>query len=159
MDCKVLVAYPSADAAARAVAETIAEGLADAAIAADVLPENGVGDLTPYGAVVLGFPLGAAGLPEIAHFGPGRLPLAIFGLEPPGAGDLSHAAALAELERGLGDLPWLDPVAVEVFGTTLLWEPAAPGAHIPPIDLREHGEILSWTHTLPGLLRLPVPVG
>jgi menaquinone-dependent protoporphyrinogen oxidase len=54
MDGKVLVAYASKYGATAEIAEKIGAVLRQAGLAADVLSVERVGDLTPYGAIVLG---------------------------------------------------------------------------------------------------------
>jgi menaquinone-dependent protoporphyrinogen oxidase len=51
---RILVTYASKYGATREIAEKIGQGLRQAGLAADVLPVDGVRDLTPYSAVVLG---------------------------------------------------------------------------------------------------------
>lgn len=54
MNYRVLVAYGTKYGATAEIAERIGATLQEAGIAADVLPAGEVGDLSPYGAVVLG---------------------------------------------------------------------------------------------------------
>ncbi len=54
MDAQVLVAYATKYDATKEIAEKIGEVLRQAGLAADVLPADQVGDVTPYRAVVLG---------------------------------------------------------------------------------------------------------
>lgn len=54
MNGKVLVAYASKYGATAEIAEKIGEVLRQAGLDADVLPVQRVGDLAPYGAIVLG---------------------------------------------------------------------------------------------------------
>jgi len=54
MDNQILVAYATKYGATADIAERIGRELREAGLHADVLPIEGVGDLTPYRAVVLG---------------------------------------------------------------------------------------------------------
>jgi menaquinone-dependent protoporphyrinogen oxidase len=54
MAIRVLVAYATKYGATAGIAEKLGEGLRHAGLPADVTPVERVGDLTPYGAVVLG---------------------------------------------------------------------------------------------------------
>ena len=165
MDTKVLVAYPPGNSCQKAVAEAIAEALADVAIDADVLAEDAVTDLAPYCAVVLGALRGSdAALepPKLVWIEPGvqhTLPLAIFGLEPGPLDEPSRAAAHARLDHALSHMPWLDPIAVEVFSTALRDDQPCPPSPVPALDLLDWEAIRSWAHMLPGLLGLHIPVG
>jgi menaquinone-dependent protoporphyrinogen oxidase len=54
MDDRVLVAYATKYGATAEIADKIGQVLREAGLEADVLPADRVGDLSPYGAVVLG---------------------------------------------------------------------------------------------------------
>jgi menaquinone-dependent protoporphyrinogen IX oxidase len=164
-DCKVLVAYPLERGRCEAVAEAIAEAFADIAITADIAPAELVTDLAPYAALVLGAPRDADAQIHpsgVVQAGGGRrppLPLAVFGLESGELDERTRADSHARLEQALTRLPRLDPVAVAVFSTAVLHDHPCPASPVPALDLLDWEAIRDWTHTLPGLLGLPVPVG
>ena len=54
MDTNILVTYASKYGATKEIAEKIGEELSQAGLQADVLPVQGIHDLTPYRAVILG---------------------------------------------------------------------------------------------------------
>jgi menaquinone-dependent protoporphyrinogen IX oxidase len=164
METKVLVAFPSGESAARAVAETIAEGLADVAITADVAADGSVTDLAQYGALVLGTPRDRDSElhpPKLVWIEPAQqqaLPVAVYGLESRALAEEERAAARTHLEHALLHMPWLYPLAVEVFSTALEEERPGGDAPVAALDLVDREAVRRWTHMLPGLLHLPVPV-
>ncbi len=161
----MLVAFPSGDDRAKAVAEAIAAGLADCSLAADVVDDDCVTSLSHYAALVLGTPRGRDSElhpPKLVWIEPQlqqALPVAVFGVEPRPLDEQGRAASRAHLEHALTHMPWLYPLAVEVFSAAPRDEQPAPGRSTPALGLLDREAIRAWAHTLPGLLGLPVPVG
>ena len=154
MDTKVLVAYPAEDPPARAVAEAIAAGLADASIEADVAGDDSVTDITAYGALILGTPRdrdSALHPPKLVWIEPEQqqaVPVAVFGLESRPLGARERAESCAQLEHALTHMPWIHPALVTVFSSAQ-----------PEGELLDGDAIRAWAHELPGVLELPVPAG
>jgi menaquinone-dependent protoporphyrinogen oxidase len=100
MDTNILVTYASKYGATKEIAEKIGEELSQAGLQADVLPVQGIHDLTPYWAVILGCAVYIGKwLKEAGEFLRGNekslaeRPLWLFSSGPTGQGD---AVALLE---------------------------------------------------------------
>jgi menaquinone-dependent protoporphyrinogen oxidase len=91
---KILVAYASKNGATKEIAEKIGEVLLQAGLQADVSPVDGVRDLTPYRAVILGSALyigkwqkEAVGFMQANEKGLAERPVWLFSSGPTGKGD------------------------------------------------------------------------
>lgn len=170
MKGKVLVAYATRYGSTGEVAEAVGARLSEAGLAVDVRP---VGEARPddgYDAVVFGAPfyLGsmlkeARAFLEKEQAALRTRPIAVFALGPTSAAD-DLGEAKAQLDAALEKLPWLRPVAAEMFvgkfdpshlrlaDRLLTALPASPlhgmGAH----DDRDWVAIDSWAQQVAGSL-------
>ena len=117
----VLVAYATRYGSTGEVADAVAERLRGHGLDVDVKPVKEARDLDGYHAVVFGAPfyLGAM-LKEARTFLERQRaalegkPVALFALGPTSAAD-DLAEATVQLDKALAKLPWLRPVAAEMF--------------------------------------------
>jgi menaquinone-dependent protoporphyrinogen oxidase len=81
------------------------------------------------------------------------IPLAVFALGPLHDTEKEREGARRQLERALGKLPEVKPVAVEIFGGALHPEQLHfPFSRMPATDIRDWDAIHAWAESLPGLL-------
>jgi menaquinone-dependent protoporphyrinogen oxidase len=163
MSGSVLVAYATRYGSTKEVAEAVAATLREHQLDASVRNTRDVVSLDGYGAVVLGAPLYISSLHKDATKFLSRhqealtkLPVAVFALGPTRGGEEERKGARAQLDGVLAKLPWLTPVALEMFGgkydpTTLNFLhklmaalPASPLHGLPASDARDWGAIRAW---------------
>ena len=118
----ILVTYATRYGSTQEVAERVGEILRIASFEVDVRPMQEVKKLDGYEAVVLGAAIyNARWHPEAHRFlsthweALERRPVAIFALGPLGTGEAAMQRSRRQLEKELGEYPWLNPVAVEMF--------------------------------------------
>jgi menaquinone-dependent protoporphyrinogen oxidase len=169
MEGKVLVAYATRYGSTGEVAGAVGKRLTEQGLAVDVKPVKETRSLNGYDAVVFGAPfyLGSM-LKEGRKFLEQQRaaledrPIAIFALGPTSADD-DLAEASKQLAKALGKMPWLKPVAAEMFvgkydpaklrlaDKVIAAPPASPlhglGAH----DDRDWDAIGEWAEELEGL--------
>jgi menaquinone-dependent protoporphyrinogen oxidase len=121
MAANVLVAYATRYGSTKEVAETMAATLEEQGVGVEVKPAREVRSLDGYSAVVLGTPLAMGALHkdvrallERNQAALEQTPLALFALGPINADD-GVEASRKQLDAALAKLPWLSPVATEVF--------------------------------------------
>ena len=173
MPTSILVAYATRYGSTQEVAEAVAETLRERGLAVDVQPARQVRTLEGYGAVVLGAPLYIGRLLKDAHRFLSRhqqtlreQPVAVFALGPTGSlgGEEEWEGARATLEQQLAGYPWLQPIAIELFGgkydpaslrfpdSLLALLPASPLHGAPASDLRDWAAIRAWADSIYSLL-------
>jgi len=172
MEGKVLVAYATRYGSTGEVAETVGERLTEQGLAVDVKPSKKVSSLDGYDAVVFGAPfyLGSM-LKEGRKFleqqraGLEDRPIAIFALGPTSADDDVQKAS-KQLDKALEKMPWLEPVAAEMFvgkydpaklrlaDKLVAAPPASPLHGLPARDDRDWGAVATWADGLAGTLSL-----
>jgi menaquinone-dependent protoporphyrinogen oxidase len=121
MSEKVLVCYATRYGSTGEVADAVGTRLREQGLDADVRPVKEVRSLDGYDAVVVGTPiyLGALhkdmrGWLEAQQAALESRPSAIFALGPTSAAD-DLAEASGQLDKALAKLPWLTPVATQMF--------------------------------------------
>jgi len=166
MENSILVAYATRYGSTQEVAKRIATTLREEGLTVEVQPAKQVRTLAGYRAVVLGAPLYIGRwLKDARSFleqHPAALmtrPVAIFTLGPT-RGDEDWETVQAQLDKELGQYPWLNPVAVELFGgkydptklrfldKLLTALPASPLHDLPANDLRDWDAIHAWASSL-----------
>lgn len=169
MDEKILVTYASKYGSTKEVAEAVAATLHENGIEADLLSTPQVKSLAGYRAVVLGAPFYIGRLHRNAQRfllqykeALMQVPVALFTLGPTISTDFQEA--VGQLDEELARMPWLKPLAHEMFGgkydpkilrfpdTLLAKLPASPLYQLPASDLRDWPAIRAWTVDL--ILRL-----
>jgi len=162
MTAEILVAYATRYGSTKEVAETVAATLEEQGLEVEVKMAREVRSLDGYSAVVLGTPLymGALykdvrALLERSQAALEQTPLALFALGPISAAD-GVEGSRKQLDAALAKLPWLSPVATEVFvgkydPATLGFKdkmiavlPASPLHGEPAHDERDWGAIRGW---------------
>jgi menaquinone-dependent protoporphyrinogen oxidase len=154
-DPRVLVAYATQHGSTREVAEAGGDGLKAAGVEADVRP---VGDVRHVGdfAVVFGAPLYMGRFPKDGRRFLRRhrralagRPIAVFALGPVKDTDEQWKGSREQLDRLLGKLPWLRPIAVQLFGGAI--DPAKlrfPFKKMEAGDVRDWQRIRAWARDL-----------
>jgi len=167
----VLVAYATRYGSTKEVAEAVTKALKDAGVDARLLPAREVQSLDGYRAVVLGTPLYIGKwLKDIGklltrHQGAlTKLPVALFVLGPTGSTEGEWQEIRASVDKLLMGVPWLKPVAWELFGgkldpaklgfpyNLLLKLPASPLYNAKAVDSRDWEAIAAWAKGLAGKL-------
>jgi menaquinone-dependent protoporphyrinogen oxidase len=145
-DSRILVAHASQHGSTREVAEGIAEELRASGADVDVRPVGDVDDLEGFSAVVFGAPLYTGRFPKDARrFLRGHRsaledrPVAVFALGPVKDTDEQWKGSREQLDRAMGKLEWLHPVAVELFGGAV-----RPDELRFPFNRMEAGDIRDW---------------
>lgn len=173
MCAQVLVAYATRYGSTKEVAETVATTLEERGVGVEVKAAREVRSLDGCGTVVLGTPLymGALhkdvrALLERNQAALERTPLALFALGPIKADD-GVEGSRKQLDAALAKLPWLSPVATEVFvgaydpaklgikDKMITVLPASPLHGAPAHDERDWEEIRQWARELADGLRRP----
>ena len=166
MTAKILVAYATRYGSTKEVAETVAATLEEQGLEVEVTAAREVRSLDGYGAVLLGTPLymGALykdvrALLERNQAALEQTPLVLFALGPISAAD-GVEGSRKQLDAALAKLPWLSPVATEVFvgkydPATLGFKdkmiaalPASPLHGEPAHDERDWEAIRGWARAM-----------
>jgi menaquinone-dependent protoporphyrinogen oxidase len=175
MAASILIAYATRYGSTREVAEAVGARLREQGLTVEVRRAREVQSVDGFRAVVLGAPLYIGSLLREARkflnrhqTALARMPVALFVLGPVHGGkELDDARA--QLDAVLAKLPWLKPVATEVFVGTydparlhfpdslLAVLPASPLHGVPAHDGRDWPAIGAWADTLPVALELRVP--
>lgn len=162
MSAPILVAYATRYGSTQEVAEAIAATLHDAGLMVEIRPVRDVQSLEQYSAVVLGSALYQYHWHKDAQRFLARhrkalmeRPVAIFTLGPvhDPHDEAEWQSSRGQLEKELAKYPWLEPIAVELFGGQ--FEPSKfrfpinvlAGAE-PASDIRDWSAIESWAHGL-----------
>jgi menaquinone-dependent protoporphyrinogen oxidase len=171
----ILIVYATRYGSTQEVAEAVGARLREQGIVAEVRRAREVRSLDDFSAVVLGAPLYIGSLLREARkflnrHRPvlSRVPVAVFALGPiHGGKELDDART--QLNAALAKLPWLKPVATEVFvgrydpaklrfpDSLLAALPASPLHGLPAHDGRDWATIRAWADSLPAVLRLQSP--
>ena len=158
----ILVAYASTGGSTREVAEFVATTLHDAGLEVVLKPVTEVPSLEGYGSVILGAPIYNTLLHTDARLFLNRnkadfgdLKVAVFALGPVGKGDaVAFKHSRAQLDMELKRFPWIQPVALEMFGGKMkatdsgfllnkIFKPT------PAVDYRDWDAIKAWAEALP----------
>jgi menaquinone-dependent protoporphyrinogen oxidase len=146
MTTAILVAYATKHGSTEEVAGEIARVITGSGRQVRLLRAADVRDLAPFGLVVLGAPLYTGKWHKDAIRFLKRLqpkleqrPVAVFALGPRSPREEGNwPRCRGQLERALAKLPWLKPVAVELFGGV---DPPKKGERR---DQRDWGTIRAW---------------
>ena len=168
----VLVTWATRYGATEEVAQTVAAALRQAGLAVEARPVRVVETLEPYSAVVLGCALYMGRMHGEARrflaIHPSSLsarPVAMFVLGPVHREEKEWHGAWAQLTKELSRFPWLNPVALEVFGGR--WDVSKMGfpfGWMPGVrrmqvsDARDWEAIRKWAEGLASMLH-GAPVG
>jgi menaquinone-dependent protoporphyrinogen oxidase len=172
MSSTVLIAYATRYGATQEVAETVAAALRESGLAVDIQPMRAVRTLEGYRALVLGAPLYIGHWHKDAQRFLARhrealmsRPVALFTLGPTHPDEQEWAGVHAQLEQELAKYPWLQPVALELFGgkydpaqlrfpdSVLARLPASPLHQRPASDVRDWTAIRTWANSLAAQLQ------
>lgn len=172
MQKPILVAYATRYGSTQEVAEQVAATLRENGLEVDVQPARQVRAVDEYRAVVLGAPLYIGRwLRDVRRFlmqhqkALQKRPLAIFSLGPTGEGEEEWEGVRGQLEKELAGFPWLEPVAVALFGgrydpaklglfhRMLASLPASPLYQTPASDVRDWERIQTWANDIAAKLR------
>lgn len=167
----VLVGYATRYGSTQEVAEAVAATLRERGLATDVQPLRQVRTLAGHGAVVLGAPLIMYHWHKDAlHFlsrhrqALTERPVAVFALGPvhDPHDEAEWQDSRAQLDKELAKVPWLRPVAMELFGGK--FDPAKLRFPInllagqePASDLRDWTSIRAWAGDLAAKLEPALP--
>ncbi len=157
----ILVAYASTGGSTREVAEFVATTLHDAGLEVVLKPVTEVPSLEGYGSIILGAPIYNTLLHTDARLFLNRnkadfgdLKVAVFALGPVGKGDaVAFRHSRAQLDMELKRFPWIQPVALEMFGGKMkatdsgfllnkIFKPT------PAVDYRDWDAIKAWAEGL-----------
>jgi menaquinone-dependent protoporphyrinogen oxidase len=161
MFVQVLVVYATKHGATAEIAEKIGRVLREAGLQADVLPADKVGDLGPYGAVVLGSAVyagqwrkEAATLLENNEAALAERPVWLFSSGPTGKGDpveLMNGWRFPEAQQPIADR--IGPRDIAFFGGMLVMEKLnlgekllVKGIKAPIGDFRDWDSIYAWAN-------------
>jgi menaquinone-dependent protoporphyrinogen oxidase len=167
MSDMVLVGYATQYGSTQEVAEAVGETLRENGLAVDVQPVSNVLSLDAYRAVVLGAPLYIGRWHKDAQrFLSGhqqalsQRPVTIFTLGPTRQDEEEWTGVRAQLDQELARYPWLNPVALELFGgkydpsnlgllhKLLALLPVSPLHGLPASDVRDWTAIRAWASEL-----------
>jgi len=171
----ILVAYATRYGSTQEVAEMMAATLKEQGLGAETRPASKLRSLDGFDAVVFGTPLFFGGLHkdvrvllERNQAALARTPLALFALGPIKADDGVEDSE-KQLDAALAKLPWLSPVATEVFvgaydparlgfkDKMIAALPASPLHGEPAHDDRDWDAIRAWARGLADDLQRLVP--
>ena len=156
MSKPILVAYATKRDSTHEVADAVAAWLREHGQEVDVRPAAEVGMLRPYGGVVLGGALYAGHWhrdarrflathrDELA-----KRPVAVYAMGPLSLRPADIEGSRQQLDRALAKEPWLEPVAVAIFGGVI--DPARlrfPFTRMEATDARDWAAIRSWADEL-----------
>ncbi len=149
----ILVAYGTRHGSTAQVAGAVAGYLRAEGAQVTLVPVRAVTEpVDGYGLVVLGAPLYSGRWYRDGHrflrrhrAELARVPVAVFGMGPRTDTPLAWQHSAAQLAHALAKHPWLDPVAVTVFGGV---DPARRRVGAPHRDLRDWAAIRSWALSL-----------
>lgn len=171
MSDSILVAYATRYGSTQEVAEQVAATLREKGLEVELQPARQVQTVGDYRAVVLGVPLYIG-----RWLGDGRRflerhqealaerPVAVFSLGPTGEGQEEWEGVRGQLDKQLAGFPWLEPVAVALFGgrydparlgllhRLLAALPASPLHGMPASDVRDWERIQAWANDLAATL-------
>ena len=158
MTPRALVVYATKKGSTREVAEAIAERLEEHGLRTVVQPASDHVDLAAFDAVVLGGALYTGRWHHDARRFLRRhrralqtMPVGVFAMGPSTTAEDAMAGSLAQLERALGRVPDVTPVAVSIFGGVI--DPARlrfPFNRMPPTDARDWDAITAWADEVAG---------
>ncbi|MBN1922902.1 MAG: flavodoxin domain-containing protein [Anaerolineae bacterium] len=168
----ILIAYATRYGSTQEVAEQIAAVLRQNGLSVEVQAMRQVQSLENYRAVILGAPLYIGRWLKEAHKFLARhqqalvaLPVALFVLGPTKTEEVNDPVVRAQLDQELGRVPWLKPVATELFGgkydpaklrfpdTLLKAFPASPLYNAPASDTRNWDAIRAWAASVASHLK------
>lgn len=171
MSTSILVTYATRYGSTQEVAEAVAATLRELGLTAETQPMPNVQTLDGYRGVVLGAPLYIGRLHKdarrfLARHGEAlkKQSVAIFALGPLHPDEEEWQAARTQLDQALAKVPWLKPVAVELFGgqydpaklrlpdSLLVRLPASPLHQMPACDIRDWAAIRAWANSIRPLL-------
>ena len=162
MMTSVLVGYATGYGSTQEVADVVAATLREYGHKVDILPVREVKALTGYDAVVLGAPLFMFKWHKDAHRFLSQhrdvltaLPVAVFALGPvqDPHNDQEWQDSWGQLRKELAKHPWLEPVAMELFGgkyapEKLRFPLKMFAGSAPATDIRDWTAIRSWAGDL-----------
>lgn len=176
MATPILVAYATRYGSTHEVAEAIAARLRGHGLTVDVKAAANAGALDAYAGVVVGAPLYIGSLLkdgmsflERHRDALEKVPVAVFALGPISAGEMEGARD--QLTGELNKVPWLTPVATEMFvgrydraklhlaDKLIAVLPVSPLHDVESRDDRDWEAIDAWADALPAALKVAAPVG
>jgi menaquinone-dependent protoporphyrinogen oxidase len=166
MSDSILVAYATRYGSTQEVAEKIAATLREEGLTVDVQPVKQVRTLEGYRAVVVGAPLYMFNwLKEARNFlsrhraALEAIQVAAFALGPTEDKEKDWQETREQLEKVLAKFPWLQPVAVELFGgkfdparLTFPYNLIPALKQMPVSDIRDWDAIRAWANGLTEIL-------
>ena len=166
MTTSVLVGYATRYGSTQEVAEVIAATLRECGLAVDIQPVRQVRTLEGYRGVVLGAPLfmfhwHKDALQFLSRYRQAlaERPVAIFALGPTHDpyDEQEWQDSRAQLDKELSKVPWLAPVALEMFGgkydpVKLRFPINLLAGKVPATDLRDWTAIRAWAANLKPIL-------
>jgi menaquinone-dependent protoporphyrinogen oxidase len=161
-DARILIAHGSQHGSTREVAEAIAEELRASGAAVDVRRVGDVDDLEGFSSIVFGAPLYAGRFPNDARRFLRRhrsaladLPVAVFALGPVKDTEEQWKGSREQLDRAMGKLEWLHPVAVALFGGAIRPDELRfPFNRMEVGDIRDWEKVRAWAADLAGPIRV-----
>ena len=181
MSASILVAYATRYGSTQEVAVAVAAMLRERGLEVELQPMRKVRTLAGYRAVVLGAPLYIGSLHKDAQRflsryreslmerPPEGIRVAIFALGPTHADEMEWLGSRAQFDKELAKYPWLNPVALEMFGgkydpaklrfpdNLLEALPASPMHNMPASDVRDFALIRTWASNLTAKLQPALP--